>query len=68
VQPLSAKFNRFYTTLTRQSIRPYSTSPIGLDEAKKTLEVAINSYEPSDESSRKDFQQVANGVFRGSAD
>lgn len=24
----------------------------------------MNSYEPSDESSRKDFQQVANGVFQ----
>lgn len=35
-----------------------------MDEAKKTLDIAINSYEPSGEFSREEFQQVANGVFQ----
>lgn len=45
------------------NVRLYSTT-IDIDEAKKALETAIDSYKPSVKSDWKDFQQVANGVFQ----
>ena len=49
---------------SRRGTRSYSTCSSELDEARKTLDIAINSYEPSGEFSREEFQQVANGVFQ----